>query len=72
LLFRYNGQAAMPAGQYHESPTEMYLNNLTAAQNAYNMQAAAAAAAAQGNANTNGAYATAATSAANQQGNTAF
>ena len=27
--FRYNGTVAVPAGHYHESPTESYLNSLT-------------------------------------------
>jgi hypothetical protein len=27
--FRYNGSVAVPAGHYHESPTEYYLNSLT-------------------------------------------
>lgn len=27
--FRYNGQAVVPPGNYHESPTEYYLQNLT-------------------------------------------
>jgi hypothetical protein len=27
--FRYNGTVAVPAGFYHESPTEYYLNSLT-------------------------------------------
>ncbi|CAF0716934.1 unnamed protein product [Brachionus calyciflorus] len=31
--FRYNGQVALPAGHYHESPTEFYLNQYNAMQN---------------------------------------
>lgn len=34
--FRYNGQVSVPAGTFHESPTEAYLNQLNGATNTNN------------------------------------
>jgi len=39
-MFRYNGTVALQAGNYHESPTEYYLNSIANA--AANQTAAAA------------------------------
>lgn len=41
--FRYNGQPVVPPGNFHESPTEYYLQTIAsmASQNGYSQQATA-------------------------------